>query len=302
MNEKKMNPDLLAKLMDVAPSMDEQTETEKQIITNGTGNAKHYGLVEQFFYTLYDFYNLNQRLKLWMFKMTFDEITDSLLSQYKSIEMACTKVRTNKELKQLFTIILAFGNHMNAETKKGRAYGFNLKILSQLSQVKSMDSSTSFLMYLYQFCDAKYPKIIDSMTDMTKILKGASSMEMEVLKTAYSRIKDNMIQIKNLVTSDEIENYDIDDRFIVIMTKFNKKVSPLMKKFNMQVGNVVVSTKRLLKKFAFGTDDDPQSIEVLFKLLYGFCIDFEKARDKLIKLEKERQKKISKKKKKRNGK
>ena len=287
-----MDPDTLAKLMDISPTSDEQTSTEKNIITNGTGNPKHYGQVEQFFYCLYDFYNLNQRLKLWMFKQTFAEIQDSLLSQYKAVQTACLTIKSNKDLIKLFTIILAFGNHMNSGTRKGAAYGFNLKILAELSQIKSMDGTLSFLMFLYEFCDSKYPKIIDTMTNLTKLLKGAASMEMEVLKTAYSRIKDNMTQIKNLVTSDEIENYDIDDKFIPIMTKFHKKAVPLMKKFNLTVSNAVTSTKRVIKKFAFGTEEDPQSIEVLFKLLYNFCLDFEKARDKLIKREKERQKRI----------
>ena len=52
------------------------------------------------------------------------------MEQFKQVQKTCDKVRNNKSLKQLLTIILAFGNHMNAGTRKGQAFGFDLKILS----------------------------------------------------------------------------------------------------------------------------------------------------------------------------
>merc|ERR1719419_692283 len=106
-----------------------------------------------------------------------------------------------------------------------------------------------------------------------------------------------MATIKNLVESDEIENYDLDDRFILVMEAFHKKMSGKMKKFNMTVQNVTVSTKRVMRKFAFGTEDNPQTIESFFKIWFKFFEDFRGAKEKLILLEKERQKRIAKRKK-----
>jgi len=229
-----------------------------------------------------------------MFKQNFHEICDSLLDQYKTIGKACDKIRNNKNLKLLLTIVMAFGNHMNSGTRKGCAYGFDLKILTGMTGVKSFDNTRSLLMYIYEFCDRKYPNAIKVLPELMDTLKSASSMEVETLKQAYQRIQDNMQEIKNLITSDEIENYDLDDRFIMVLTKFHKAASPKMKKFNMTVGNVMVSTKRVMKKFSYGSEDDPKTIESFFQIWWKFMQDFSASKEKLIQLEKERQKRIAK--------
>eukprot|EP01084_Bolivina_argentea_P170602 295622_1 len=79
MDNKVMTSDQLSKLLEMSPTTDEQTESEKKIMQEGTRNVNDYGTVEQFFFTLCDFYHLEQRLKLWMFTQNFSEICDSLL-------------------------------------------------------------------------------------------------------------------------------------------------------------------------------------------------------------------------------
>merc|ERR1712228_545651 len=300
MDESVMSVDTLSKLLEMAPTMDEQTEAEKKIMQEGTRNVKDYGTVEQFFCTLCDFYNLHQRLKLWMFKQNFYEISDSLLAQYKTIGKACDKIRNNKNLKLLLTIVLAFGNHMNSGTRKGQTYGFDLKILTGMTAVKSFDNTRSLLMYIYEFCDRKYPNAIKVLPELSDTLKAASSMEMETLKTASQRISDNMKLIKDLVTSDEFEFYDEDDKFINSMEKFYKSSQKKMKRFNVTVQNVNVSTKRVIKKFSYGSVDSPLSIESFFQIWWKFIQDFAASKEKLVELENERQKRIAKRKKQKN--
>eukprot|EP00483_Globobulimina_turgida_P007301 UN07315 len=152
-------------------------------------------------------------------------------------------------------------------------------------------------MYVYEFCDRKYPAAIKVLDELSDTLKAASSMEVETLKQAYQRIQVNMKEIKNLITSDEIENYDMDDRFIIVLTAFHKKAAPKMKKFNMTVGNVMVSTKRVMKKFSYGSEESPKTIESFFQIWWKFLEDFRGSKEKLITLEKERQKRIAKRKK-----
>merc|ERR1719203_347482 len=297
MNEKVLNVDTLSKLMEIIPSEDEQREAERKIMQEGTRNVKDYGQAEQFYFGLCDFYNLEERLKLWMFKQNFREICDSLQAQYKTIGMACDKLKSNKNLKQLLTIVLAFGNHMNSGTRKGQIYGFDLKILTGMTGVKSFDNTRSLLMYIYEFCDRKYPNAIKVLPELTNTVKSAASMETETLKNASQRITDNMKLIKDLVTSDEFEFYDEDDRFINSMEKFYKSSQKKMKRFNVTVQNVNVSTKRVMRKYCFGTEDSPQTIEVFFQTWHKFFEDFRNAKEKLIQLEKERQKRIAKRKK-----
>eukprot|EP01084_Bolivina_argentea_P263107 445204_1 len=86
-----------------------------------------------------------------------------------------------------------------------------------------------------------------------------------------------MKEIKNLITSDEIDNYDMDDRFIMVLTKFHKTAQSNIKKYNMIVGNVMVSTKRVMKKFSYGTEESPQTIESFFQIWWNFLQAFDEA-------------------------
>merc|ERR1719433_415500 len=90
----------------------------------------------------------------------------------------------------------------------------------------------------------------------------------------------------------------MDDQFLIVMEKFHKKADKGMKKFNMTVQNVMTSTKRVMKKYSFGTEDNPETIETFFKTWFKFFEDFRGAKEKLIALEEERQKRIAARKKK----
>merc|ERR1712083_23241 len=113
--------------------------------------------------------------------------------------------------------------------------------------------------------------------------------ETETLKNASQRITDNMKLIKDLVTSDEFEFYDEDDKFIGVMEKFYKSSQKKMKRFNVTVQNVNMGTKRVMRKYCYGTEDSPQTIESFFQTWHKFFEDFRNAKEKLIQLEKERQ-------------
>lgn len=68
----------------------------------------------------------------------------------------------------------------------------------------------------------------------------------------------------------------------------------------MTVGNVMVSTKRVMKKFSYGSVESPLSIESFFQIWWKFVQDFAASKEKLIELENERQKRIAKRKKQKN--
>ena len=158
--------------------------------------------------------------------------------------------------------------------------------------MKTHDNSRSLLMYIYEFCDEHYPKVLNVLTELKSILKISASSETDTLNKLYDKMKDNRKLLKDIITSDDIdETYDIDDRFIRVMKEFYKKSESSMKKLHMTVGNVLVSTKRLMKKFVFGSDDQAEPVEKLFQLLYQFLLDLETSKSKLVKLEADRAKK-----------
>ncbi|ETO22072.1 hypothetical protein RFI_15130, partial [Reticulomyxa filosa] len=98
-----------------------------------------------------------------------------------------------------------------------------------------------------------------------------------------------MKEIKEVTESEEKEMYDTDDCFLSVIGKFYESAKTSMKNLTMNVGNLDTRRKRTMKQFAFGDDDKPEKIENLFKILWEFMesIDVCRAKEKLVKLEKE---------------
>ena len=200
---------------------------------------------------------------------------------------------------------MAFGNHMNSGTKKGCVYGFDLKILRELKSIRcSMNINKSLLMYIYEFCDRRYPKCIQIIPELYESVNKAAKLELDVMKKMYDRIHEYREIIKNIIDykKDYRGNYNMDDQFVATLTKFYKGSVSRMKKMRIMIGNVMVSTKRVMRKFAFRGDPNKSvhtfellhtaRIEDLITIWYDFINDFEDAKRRLIKLEIEKYTKI----------
>ena len=90
------------------------------------------------------------RIKVWLFKLTFDKRMDDLSNQQNTILEAFDSIKTNPKLKKLFGAVLRFGNCMNAGNKsRGQADGFDLGDLKSTTTLKDKDGN-SILMILCQ--------------------------------------------------------------------------------------------------------------------------------------------------------
>jgi len=58
--------------------------------------------------------------------MQFREVFQDRETQVRLVRTALTAIRTSEALHLFLKILLAFGNYMNANTSKGKAYGFDL--------------------------------------------------------------------------------------------------------------------------------------------------------------------------------
>eukprot|EP01084_Bolivina_argentea_P140805 247474_1 len=128
-------------------------------------------------------------------------------------------------------------------------------------------------MYIYEFCDKKYPNALLILSELKNILKSAISIEIEMLKYVYERITNNMNEINELIHSEEIENYDINDRFIMVLTEFYKICKIKIK----MLSNIIKSNEILMKEcmfyFCYGNEINPKRIEIFFQIWWKFIID-----------------------------
>ena len=121
-----MSIDKIKKLIEIVPSPEEQLETQRMSQYEDVDN---FGITESFFYALHDIVELKPRLNTWIFKHEFDTKCQELEKKITIIEKAKLAITLSKNLRELFQVILSWGNHLNFGNSIGNAYGFHLKDL-----------------------------------------------------------------------------------------------------------------------------------------------------------------------------
>merc|ERR1712032_332490 len=175
---------------------------------------------EAFFYSIRNIdKNIPQRLELWAFKMSFDKILGVEKEKVDALKSAHLCIKNSVSLRELFSLILAFGNYMNAGSRKGQAHGFRLKSLSQLTRSRSTDNKTTLMEYLYLYMQNHNEKLL-SFIDEWSSLESAVSVDIPTLRGAINQIKAKLNLINNRTKSADSSSSLVTDQFAAVMRPF----------------------------------------------------------------------------------
>ena len=184
----------LTKLREIIPTSEEQLHAERE---SQSKSVKYFGVVEKFFYSLFDMVELNLRIKAWVFKNEFKYRLEHLTKQVTMIDKAISVIKTNRNFKLLLGLILQFGNHMNDGTRKGSQYGFQLNVISLLPNIKTLDN-LSFLMYIYDFLQKKYPHVLNVLDEFS-ILGNVATVSSELVNKEYDALVNDVNELKQMI-------------------------------------------------------------------------------------------------------
>ena len=102
-----------------------------------------------------------------LFKNKFDIEYTEMNKNLEKLNLAMIGIRDNKKLKELFAMLLKIGNYLNFGTNKGKAQGFQMELLSQLSTVKSVGKTKmSLLEFLIQSIRKFNPQLMTFTNDL----------------------------------------------------------------------------------------------------------------------------------------
>uniref|UniRef100_UPI00398F6836 formin-2 n=1 Tax=Pristiophorus japonicus TaxID=55135 RepID=UPI00398F6836 len=131
---------------------EELEKIEKQIQKSSKDNAKPLDKPEQFLYELAQIVNFSERVFCILFQSTFLENIAAINRKLEIMDKLCKTFQTSASVKEVLSLILAFGNYMNGGNRsRGQADGFGLEILPKLRDVKSSDNSINLLFYLVSY-------------------------------------------------------------------------------------------------------------------------------------------------------
>eukprot|EP01084_Bolivina_argentea_P311698 539562_1 len=297
LDDTKLDINSLIALIDIIPTPEEQLAAER---ASEDHKVKYFGISERFFYSLYDIIEITPRCKKWLFMLQFEAKASRLEEMITLMEKSKIAITRSQNLRDIFSILLAFGNHMNAGNKlRGNCYGFHLNCLSLLPQIKTFDNAMTFPMFLYDFINKKDSKLLDIIKQF-KVIGQAQNITGETIDKAYdellNEVKDLNLMI-NRYNDEYFETLCIEDKFLVKMNKFEIIAKKRMWKLKFKYDGFHKCEKQLIKYFAYNTEEEAVSINKILKDIYMFIEMLSSAKIKLNILEKQRKKKALRKKK-----
>jgi hypothetical protein len=139
----------------------------------------------------------HQRIKVWLFKLTFDKLMRDLTYQQTTILEAFDSIRDNPKLKKLFGAVLRFGNCLNAGNKsRGQADGFDLGDLKSTTTLKDKDGN-SILMILCQTLYEEDNEFVKFKEDFVSVYNSVK-LSTEDLQKKTDALRNENNKTKNL--------------------------------------------------------------------------------------------------------
>lgn len=121
------------------------------------GELTELSRIEQFLIQLLQVPSLNERLECMLFKNKFEYEFNENNKSLATLDSAVKGIKDNHKMKEIFAMILKTGNYLNFGIPKGKAQGFHMELLSQLSNIKSIGktkmSLLEFLIHSIRKCD-----------------------------------------------------------------------------------------------------------------------------------------------------
>ncbi len=74
---------------------------------------------------------------------------------------ACSEIKSSKNLRKLLEVILAIGNYMNGEGKRGGVWGFKVDTFEKLDRHKAADGKLTLLQYIVTYLQKTNPDILN---------------------------------------------------------------------------------------------------------------------------------------------
>ena len=77
------------------------------------------------------------------------------------VSRACREIKTSKNLRKALEVILAIGNYMNGEGKRGGVWGFKLDTFEKLKRHKAADGKSTLLDFIITYFSENNKELIN---------------------------------------------------------------------------------------------------------------------------------------------
>ncbi|XP_065215824.1 FH1/FH2 domain-containing protein 3-like isoform X3 [Planococcus citri] len=176
-----MNREGIEKLLTMLPTEEERSKIQEAQSANPD---LPLGTAEHFLLTLASISELTARLKLWSFKLNYENIEKEIADPLMDLKQGMEVLRANKTFRAILSTLLSIGIFLNGAEVKG----FQVEYLSKVPEVKDTVHKHSLLHHLCHIVMEKFPESTDLYSEIGAITR-ASRVDFDELSHSIEKVK-----------------------------------------------------------------------------------------------------------------
>lgn len=230
----------IEKLITMLPTEEELSKIQEAQSAN---TDLPLGSAEQFLMALASISELSSRLKLWIFKLDFDNLENEIAEPMMDLKLSTEVLKTNKTFKCILSVLRSVGSFLNGNQVKG----FRLEYLSKVIEVKDTVYKHPLLYHICEMVNQSFPESTDFYSEVGPVLR-ASKVDFDILSLNLLKLEadckasfDHLKQIPNDETAQafktKINEFLNDAAIRIISLKYIKtKIMRRYDKFLLYLG------------------------------------------------------------------
>ncbi|XP_051169881.1 FH1/FH2 domain-containing protein 3 isoform X7 [Leptopilina boulardi] len=176
-----MNREGIEKLLTMLPTEEERSRIQEAQAANPD---LPLGSAEQFLLTLASISELPARLKLWAFKLDFENSEKEIADPLMDLKQGMETLRVNKTFRGILSTLLSIGIFLNGNEVKG----FQLEYLTKVPEVKDTVHKHSLLHHLCHMVMEKFPDSTDLYSEIGAVTR-ASKIDFDELASNIFKLE-----------------------------------------------------------------------------------------------------------------
>ncbi|XP_061382001.1 FH1/FH2 domain-containing protein 3 isoform X3 [Danaus plexippus] len=263
----------IEKLLTMLPTQEEKVKIQEAQYANPD---LPLGSAEQFLLTLASINELSSRLKLWVFKLDFDNLEKEIAEPLMDLKQGIELLKVNKTFKVILATLRSVGSFLNGTQVKG----FRLDYLSKVMEVKDTVHKHPLLYHICEMIIEKFPDTTDFFSEVGPVIR-ASKVDFEVLSSNLVKLeadcKASWDHMKRVAKHDSSQIFktkinefltDAAER-IILLSLIKKRVMSRYTKFLIYVG--------------MASDDILRSKpSELLKVISEFALEYRTTRERVL--------------------
>nr|XP_046470313.1 FH1/FH2 domain-containing protein 3 isoform X3 [Neodiprion pinetum] len=177
-----MNREGIEKLLTMLPTEEERSRIQEAQAANPD---LPLGSAEQFLLTLASISELPARLKLWAFKLDFENSEKEIADPLMDLKQGMETLKVNKTFRGILSTLLSIGIFLNGNEVKG----FQLEYLAKVPEVKDTVHKHSLLHHLCHMVMEKFPDSTDLYSEIGAVTRAS--------KIDFDEISSNIGKLEN---------------------------------------------------------------------------------------------------------